>query len=180
MKKRRSTRKRNPLAHVLYARRGKGPLMWFDGRKFTNNNKPKYFGTYTRAVAYAQNLYKKYDVLRTYKLYVGLPPRRNNPESIEEGLSTAADKWREFSGYSPGKVIRVRPRSGARTGLVFGELDQIGYVTRRDGVDGGKLVRYTHQFRQSSRPLLAVTSDGKQLHVVGGRYEFTDAGIEDR
>jgi hypothetical protein len=59
---------------------------------------------------------------------------------------------------------------------VIGELDLVGYRTKRDG----RTERYGHHFRKSSRPLLAVSSDGKQLHIVGGQYEFTEAGIEDR
>jgi hypothetical protein len=65
-------------------------------------------------------------------------------------------------------------------GLVIGELDLIGYRVKREGVDGGRMVRYGHRFSKRSRPLLAVSKDGNQLLIVGGRYEFTEAGIEDR
>ncbi len=177
--------KKNPsIASVLYARRGKGPLLWFDGKKFTNNNPPKYFGTYSRAKAYGGMLLKKYETLRGYKLYVGLPrkaaARRKNPESRTDAqLDTAAEKLEDFSGHPARTVLKART-SGQRTGLVIGELDQIGYITKREGINGGKLTRYVHDFKKTSRPLLAVTTDGKQLHIVGGRYEFTEAGVEDR
>lgn len=172
----------NPIASVLYVRRGKGPLLWFDGKKFTNNGSPKYFGTYSRAKAYAVMLMKKYDILTSYKLYVGLPksPARKNPESrTDVALDTAAAKLEDFSGHPARTVLKART-SNQRTGLVIGQLDQIGYITKREGINGGKTTRYVHDFRKTSRPLLAVTTDGKQLHIVGGQYEFTEAGIEDR
>lgn len=63
-----------------------------------------------------------------------------------------------------------------KTGLVIGKMDGVLYTTVRDG----KLEKYIHKFRRKSKPLLAVSSDGKQLLTVGGKYEFTEAGIEDR
>lgn len=61
-------------------------------------------------------------------------------------------------------------------GLVVGELDGVLYSTTRDG----KREKYIHRFRRKSRPLLAASHDGKTLRIVGGRFEFTEAGIEDR
>jgi hypothetical protein len=156
-----------------------GEVMYWDGHKFTNNNPPKYFGTHDRARGVAELLVKRFAVLRSYKVWVGPPLtslRRQNPESLEE----AARRLEDFSGHGVRKTIRVSPRSHQRTGLVIGELDLIGYRTKRAGIAGGKMIRYAHDFSTGSRPLLAVSSDGKQLHIVGGRYEFTEAGIEDR
>jgi hypothetical protein len=50
------------------------------------------------------------------------------------------------------------------------------YVTRRDG----KTEHYIHRFGSASRPLFAVTHDGKQLLLLGGDYDFTEKGIEDK
>lgn len=61
-------------------------------------------------------------------------------------------------------------------GLVIGELDGVLYNTVRDGVPE----KYVHRFRKSSRPLLAASADGTQLEIVGGRFQMTEAGIEDR
>jgi hypothetical protein len=55
-------------------------------------------------------------------------------------------------------------------------LDFVGYTTVRDG----KRERYIHRFRKKSRPLLAASSDGTSLQILGGEFEFTEAGIEDR
>jgi hypothetical protein len=57
-----------------------------------------------------------------------------------------------------------------------GELDGVLYTTVRDGVTE----KYIHKFRKKSRPLLATSHDGKSLHILGGEYEFTERGIEDK
>jgi hypothetical protein len=64
----------------------------------------------------------------------------------------------------------------SRTGLVVGPLDFVGYTTVRDG----KTEKYIHRFKKKAKPVLAVTAQGRQLKIVGGHYEFTEAGIEDR
>lgn len=47
--------------------------------------------------------------------------------------------------------------------------------------DGRKLKNFIHKFTLvTARPLLTVTPNGKQLVLVGGEYEFTDRGIEDK
>lgn len=57
-----------------------------------------------------------------------------------------------------------------------GRLDGIMYTTVRDG----KTEKYLHQFKGKSAPLLVSTHDGDQLFIVGGNYEFTETGINDR
>jgi hypothetical protein len=191
-KDRRRLRRGNPeRASVIYAqRKGRvgarhGEVMYYDGKKFTNNSPPKYFGTHDRARGVAQQLVSRFPVLAHYRVWVGPPNlpvlRRRNPEwRTQDKLDEAAKRLEDFSGHAARKVITVSPRSRVNTGLVIGELDLIGYRTKRDGIAGDKLVRYAHDFSKGSRPLLAVSSDGKQLHIVGGQYEFTEAGIEDR
>lgn len=176
----------NPArASVIYIqRKGRhGEVMYFDGKKFTNNNPPKYFGTHDRARGVAQQLVSRHAVLSQYRVWVAPPLpilRRRNPQSRQAGLDEAARRLEDFSGHAARKVITVRSRSNSREGLVIGELDLIGYRTKRDGIEGDQLLRYAHDFARGSRPLLAVSKDGKQLHIVGGQYEFTEAGIEDR
>lgn len=60
-------------------------------------------------------------------------------------------------------------------GIEIGTVDGIMYTTIRDGIEE----KYIHEFKKNSRPLLAVSYDGKQLIVVGGSYQFTEKGIED-
>lgn len=184
-------RTKNPKAAVIYAHKklhGRSPWLWFDGKNFTNNNAPHYFGTRERAKAVARDLKRKFRVLDKYRLYIGAPnkllanARRKNPSWPDEQsqLDEAARRLQDFSGHAARRIVKVKSRSNQHTGLIVGDLDLIGYRTKRDGIDGGKLVKYEHDFSKGSRPLLAVSSDGKQLHIVGGRYEFTEAGIEDR
>jgi hypothetical protein len=167
---------------IIFAQRPKGPRLHFDGRKFTNAVKPKYYGAQSRAVARARELVRNFRILRErhYKVWVdsvATQLTRQNPEP--RGLDEAARKLEEFSGHPADKVVKARI-SDQRQGLVIGNLRAVEYDARRDGVDGDRLLRYIHKFKRTSRPLLAVTKDGTQLHIVGGRYEFTEAGIEDR
>lgn len=59
--------------------------------------------------------------------------------------------------------------------IEIGCLDTVEYTTRR----GGKVEHYRHEFAEKSRPVLAVSDDGKQLMIIGGRYKFTERGITD-
>lgn len=59
--------------------------------------------------------------------------------------------------------------------LQVGKIDAIRYTTVRDGVTE----HYQHDFKTSSRPTLISNFDGSQINVVGGRYRFTERGIED-
>ena len=62
-----------------------------------------------------------------------------------------------------------------KTGLVGGEMDGVLYTTVRDG----ETEKYIHRFKSGSRPLLVSSHDGQSLHIIGGKYEFTERGIED-
>jgi photosystem II stability/assembly factor-like uncharacterized protein len=90
-------------------------------------------------------------------------------------VKQAQQLFKDFRGDAPEGLTKVRLRS-PKTGLVIGELDGVLYTTVRDG----KTEKYIHEFKKKSRPTLIAASDGQSLHVVGGQYEFTEAGIEDR
>lgn len=62
-----------------------------------------------------------------------------------------------------------------KVGLIIGECDGLLYTTERDG----KIEKYIHRFKKSSRPLLVSSYDGSALYIVGGRYKFTERGIVD-
>lgn len=173
--------------------RGIGPVMIYNGKSFSDrpDAKPYGFSSKTAAASMARRLLTNNRKLAPYKMWVAPalfgqatvdravnPARRKNPASAS--LDEAAHKLEEFTGRPAGDVIESSPRSKDKTGLVIGELDLIGYRQAREGIDGGRMTRFAHKFRKNSRPLLAVSTDGKQLHIVGGQYEFTDAGIEDR
>lgn len=108
--------------------------------------------------------------------------RRSNPEGraarqleTDSELREAAALLEDFSGHTPVEVLRVRQKD-LRKGLVIGELDFVGYSTVRDG----EAEKYIHRFKKRSRPLLAASADGKTLGIVGGQFQMTEAGIEDR
>lgn len=186
-KRRRRQARANPGGWYIHAQRmGIGPVLLYNGRSFSNVDKPLAFPDPRTAVRRARAVLRKHrKVLRYYKIWVAdvhgaqaVAGRRVNPDN--RALDEAARKLEDFTGHEATHVERARARSDEKTGLVIGELDLIGYRARREGVEGGKMTRYAHKFRAGSRPLLAVSTDGKQLHVVGGLYEFTEAGIEDR
>ncbi|MGH2855471.1 MAG: hypothetical protein ACRDLF_14915 [Solirubrobacteraceae bacterium] len=103
--------------------------------------------------------------------------RRQNPARRAEGLQPevhrAARLLEDFSGHKPTRVLRVERRV-PKVGLVIGETDFVGYTTIRDG----EVEAYIHHFPRKSRPLLASSSDGTQLEILGGEFQFTEAGIE--
>ncbi len=96
------------------------------------------------------------------------PSRREHVEAADALLES-------FSGSRASKEIRASVRP-IKTGLVIGHLQGVHYRATRDGESAD----YYHKFKSSSRPLLIASHDGSQLGIVGGRYEFTDHGIEDR
>lgn len=180
----RKPRRVNPATKgfVLRAQRAGGPLLSYDGERFSNNAAPYYFATQAQAVTFGRKLIRKYTVIArqgyvlSVHLEAGRVGRKLNPAPRNSAaVEQAAQKFRDFTGMEPGKILKVR-QLVPKTGLVIGKLDGVLYTTIRDG----KRERYKHAFRDKSRPLLSVSSDGSQLIIVGGRYEFTEAGIEDR
>jgi hypothetical protein len=195
--------KKNPLAFVytLHIRKANGPTMTWNGKSFSDrperqDNKTKYFSRKDTAARKGKELIKEFPVLKEYRMWVGadihqIPgtskkqramrggsrsPKSNPSPRVNAELDDAAKRLEDFSGHPVAHLESAYSRSPQKTGLIIGELDLVGYRAKRDG----KTERYGHHFKKNSRPLLAVTSDGKQLHIVGGQYEFTEAGIEDR
>lgn len=104
------------------------------------------------------------------------PPRRSNPVGpTQSEVAEAQERYEQFSGHRAGYGETVDLKV-PRAGLVVGDLDGVLYTTVRDG----QTERYVHKFRKSSKPLLVAGHDGRSLHVVGDRFEFTDRGIVDQ
>ncbi len=89
-------------------------------------------------------------------------------------VKQAANLFEDFRGEAPEKLTKVR-LPNPKSGLVIGDLDGVLYTTVRDG----KEEAYIHEFKDNSRPLLVSSSDGKSLHIIGGRYGMTERGIVD-
>jgi hypothetical protein len=178
-----------PMAYLLRVQKAKGPVLTFNGKSFANRKGElaKIFATTNAANTQGKKLLKQFPILKDYRMWVDSElynksvakkgrTKKNPLKRDQAALDDAARLLEDFSGHSVGSLESAYSRSDQKTGLIVGELDLIGYRAKRDG----KTERYGHHFKKNSRPLLAVTSDGKQLHIVGGQYEFTEAGIEDR
>jgi len=162
-----------------------GPVMYFTGERFSDHGQPKGFKLWWSAMKALRRLQAQFPLLKNYRLSVAGPrgvtlvnsrrrATRKNPET-RENLAKAARRLKDFSGHEASEVLRVQERP-FKKGLVVGQLRGLLYDTVRDGRSEG----YIHKFRKSSRPLLAASEDGRSLRIVGGRFQFTEAGIEDR
>lgn len=200
---------RIPKAFVICAQRGGGPRLFYKGRKFSNVGAPTRFKSFAAARAAASWLRAQFPLLRDYTVRVigldhysravaiwkvnpigllsliqgasgaknvsdALTSRKKNP-SKRQKIATAARLLRDFSGHTPGELLTVK-EAPIKTGLVIGTLDGVPYTTIRDG----KTEHYLHEFSENSRPLLIASSDGRRLGIVGGRFQFTEAGIIDK
>lgn len=97
------------------------------------------------------------------------------PPSKRVQIRDAAALYADFSGHEPEIVGELDKPVIPDVLIGIGEIDGIMYSTIRDGV----LEKYIHRFNKKSRPLFAVSPDGKQLFMLGGAYNFTERGIVD-
>jgi len=90
-------------------------------------------------------------------------------------VRAAAKLFEEFTGHAAesSELVEV-PRDD--TMVAIGECEAIAYTATRDGEPAS----YQHEFKKSSRPVLAVSHDGLRLYLLAGAYKFTHRGIEDR
>lgn len=69
-----------PLGFAIFARKGKGPRMHYDGKKFTNNGTPKLYGKTSVASSAGRALLKRYPLLKSYRVTVEpVNARKGNP-----------------------------------------------------------------------------------------------------
>jgi len=97
-----------------------------------------------------------------------------NPIPRAEGFEQAVKLYDDFHGESPKYVDEFDVRVPA-VALMVGRCTGIAYLAKRDG----KTVEYFHEFTGKARPILAASSDGRQLIFLEGEYKFTDRGIVD-
>ena len=89
-------------------------------------------------------------------------------------LARAAEAYQEFTGREARHLDRY-PLELDGAAWELGVVPEIHYIATRDG----ETFRFIHKFRHRSRPLLAASSDGSQLYLLGGAYTVTDRGIID-
>ncbi|MGH9780191.1 MAG: hypothetical protein ACRD33_00095 [Candidatus Acidiferrales bacterium] len=160
---------------VIFARKGRGPVMHYNGRgKFSSSGPIRVYADWIGANDTREKLMTKYSILRRYKVTIrNIARYAKNPQSRD--IQKAGKLLENFSGHAPSEIITVNDKDFT-TGLAIGPVLGIAYETVRDGVTEP----YFHEFRKRSRPLLAASSDGTQLRIVGGRFRFTESGINDR
>jgi hypothetical protein len=87
----------------------------------------------------------------------------------------AASRFERFTGHDAEEIGRVEIPALPKVAAVIGTCTAVCYETVRDG----RIENYIHEFSQAAAPMLAVSPDGKQLLLVGGKYTFTERGIVD-
>lgn len=102
--------------------------------------------------------------------------KKNPAYALESQVRQGAKLLHAFTGMKNLKVKRLTLPKTPPTVAQVGKVRAIIYDTVRDG----KHETYIHKFKVSSRPLFAVSPDGKQLFMLGGAYNFTDRGIVDK
>lgn len=89
-------------------------------------------------------------------------------------VKRAKKLYEEFTGHVADDVVFVEVKD-YDTIVGVGYVDAISYETIRDG----KKEKYIHTFKKKSRPLLAVSHDGRQAYMLGGAFTFTELGFVD-
>lgn len=183
--------KRNPsgkwLLLAFVPSGGREKRLHFDGKNFTTKGKARRFEAAVDAANLGRRLRARFPVLAKVRLRVepiGAPHLsgfKRNPAGYRSAvdkyaaeLDAADELLNDFSGHRAREVLSMR-EPALKAGLVVGDLLGVMYATTRDG----KHEKYCHEFRQKSRPLLVASHDGSRIAIVGGRYRFTDRGIED-
>lgn len=180
--------KRNPSAKWLLLAfvpsGGRERRLHFDGKNFSAKGKAHRFPDSVAAARKGNALRRRFPVLAKVRLRVAPVDAphssgfKRNPVSAVERyareLDAADDLLNNFSGHRGREVLSMR-EPAIKAGLVVGDLLGVMYATTRDG----KHEKYCHEFKRGSRPLLVANHDGSQIGIVGGRYRFTDRGIED-
>jgi hypothetical protein len=102
---------------------------------------------------------------------------KRNPAaaSLDAAMRTAAARFSDFTGHEARVIGKIDFPQNPGAGLVIGPIVGLAYEANRDG----ESEQYFHRFKAAARPLLVASPDGRQLFIVGGRYNFTARGIED-
>jgi hypothetical protein len=90
-------------------------------------------------------------------------------------IRKAAALYTKFTGHKELDISKVQVSNMPKVMTEIGQVDGILYTTVRDGVTE----KYIHKFKAASRPLFAVSPDGKQLFLLGGAFTFGERGIVD-
>jgi len=121
-------------------------------------------------------LYSETIKSKKYKKKTSKDRRKNPvPKSKWNKVKEATERHFDFSGHQA-KFIDEKDLKKMDVGFKIGQVDFIGYTAKRDG----RVEKYIHKFKRSSRPILASNYDGKFIALVNGKYHFTERGIVDK
>lgn len=91
--------------------------------------------------------------------------------STVKGLRAAAARlFKKFTGHRP-RQSDIYMVNCSDMVVEIGTVNAIVYETVRDGIKE----KYYHEFK--SRPVLAISHDGKQAYILAGGYRFTEKGF---
>lgn len=107
-----------------------------------------------------------------------VPPSSRAGKVAVRGSDAARAKARytRFTGHDAEYMGSISVPPIPKALACIGGVHAIEYVTMRDG----KIQTFRHVFAVKDAPLLGISPDGKQIHLVGGEYTFTDRGIVDK
>jgi len=91
-------------------------------------------------------------------------------DKATKATQKAWNLYKKFHDKDPrhGSVIKViMPKSDEA--LEVGEFFGIAYIADKQ--------LYFHKFGKRNRPLVFVSSDGKQIYIFKGKYRFTERGF---
>jgi hypothetical protein len=101
---------------------------------------------------------------------------KSSRDHMARKVAQARKLYEKFTGDEASAVGSVEVSDTPKVGVLIGQIDGVLYTTVREGVTE----KYIHKFKKSARPMFVVSPDGKQLFMVGGRYDFTERGIVDK
>jgi hypothetical protein len=93
-----------------------------------------------------------------------------NSDKITDAVRKSWKLFKSFHRKDPrnGQLIRVAMEKSDEA-LEVGQFFGIAYIS------GGDI--YFHKFNKRNRPLVFVSSDGRQIYILKGGYKFTDRGF---
>lgn len=93
-------------------------------------------------------------------------------QANEKQVAKAVALFKSFHGRNPKPGdIKLVVLDGNDVVLSVGPVTRIAYIAKGSGKE------YIHTFNKRHRPLLFVSSDGRQFYGLKGGYRFTDRGF---
>ena len=177
--------KKNPERFVIYGRSPtSGRLMYVTTKKtLATRGRSMKFASVEKAWEVARQLLRAHPQARAYNLFahIATAPLKNPSgyakirESYAAEIDRADAKLSGFSGHRATHSQTFKPKP-FKVGFALGDLVAVEYRAKRDGDTDV----YRHEFKKSSQPLLTVSDDGNQLAILGGGFQVTERGIEDK